>query len=173
MSDVDAPCEVCGFVRRDVGGDVSARVRAAVDGLVRVLRDNADVATRRPSPERWSALEYGAHVRDVLISLRERTLTASIEDRPTGQPIHRDERVDLGFYALDTVPDVARELADAASLLLRTFDALPEGFARRRLLYSPVTPVEVTVAWLGTQAVHESEHHLLDATTNLTLLRAQ
>lgn len=164
-------CEGCGFVRSEVGvDDVAARVQAAVDAFVRVVTDAGARAGERPTPTRWSVLEYGSHLRDVLVSLRERTLLAAIEDHPTGSPIHRDERVDLGFYRLDTPRDVCDELAAASRLYLRTYSALPDGFLDRRLLYSPVTPEEVSVAWLGTQAVHESEHHLGDARENLALL---
>jgi S-DNA-T family DNA segregation ATPase FtsK/SpoIIIE len=149
---------------------VAVRVSAAVDGFVRVIADAGDRAGERPAPARWSVLEYGAHLRDVLLSLRERTLLACIEDHPTGSPIHRDERVDLGFYRLDAPRDVGNELDVAGRLFLRTYAALPEGFLARRLLYSPVTPEEVSVAWLGTQAVHECEHHLGDAREDLRLL---
>ena len=82
--------------------------------MAALLAGDPAVVAARPEPARWSALEYGAHLRDVLISLRERTLTASIEDHPTGAPIHRDERVDLGFYSLDDPATVAAELRAAA-----------------------------------------------------------
>ncbi len=171
VEDPARACGQCGFVRSEVGvADVAARVGSAVDGFVRVVTDAGARAEQRPSPTRWSVLEYGAHLRDVLLSLRERTLLASIEDHPTGTPIHRDERVDLGFYRLDSARDVCDELTGASRLYLRTYAALPDGFLKRRLLYSPVTPEEVTVAWLGTQAVHECEHHLGDARQNLVLL---
>jgi DinB superfamily len=169
--DPGGPCAVCGFAREAVEpADVAPRVGAAVDALAELLGGDPAAVAARPEPDRWSALEYGAHLRDVLISLRERTLTASIEDRPTGAPIHRDERVDLGFYSLDDPATVAAELRACAGLYLRTLAALPADSSDRRLLYSPVTPVEVTVEWLGTQAVHESEHHLLDARDDVARL---
>lgn len=169
--DPGGPCPVCGFARETVEpGDVAPRVGAAVDGLAGLLAGDPATLAARPEPGRWSVLEYGAHVRDVMIALRERTLTAAVEDEPTGVPIHRDERVDLGFYALDDPATVADELRAAGGLYLRTTAALPDGYLARRLVYSPVTPARVTIEWLGTQAVHESEHHLLDARENLARL---
>ncbi len=166
-----AACPVCGFVRAELAGDeVSPRVAAAVEAFVDVVTRAGDVAGSRPEPARWSILEYGAHLRDVLLSLRERTLPASIEDHPTGSPIHRDQRVDLGFYGLDSAATLSAELPVCAGLLLRTWAALPLGFEDRPLLYSPVTPEEVTVGWLGTVGVHECEHHLADARENLSIL---
>ncbi|HEV2427736.1 MAG TPA: DinB family protein [Acidimicrobiales bacterium] len=170
-ADPGGRCPVCGFKRDLVEpADVAPRVSAAVDEFARLLSTDTVALTARPEPMRWSVLEYGSHLRDVLIALRERTLTAAVEDTPTGVPIHRDERVALGAYRLDDPATVAHELRTVAALFVRTTSALPPGALGRRLVYSPVSPVEVTVEWLGTQAVHESEHHLLDARDNLARL---
>lgn len=169
--DPGGPCAVCGFARDHVEpSDVEPRVLGAVEEFAGLLASDTVALAARPEPTRWSALEYGSHLRDVLISLRERTLTAAVEDTPTGVPIHRDERVALGAYRLDDPATVAHELRSVAALFVRTTAALEPGVVGRRLLYSPVTPIEVTVEWLGTQAVHESEHHLLDARDNLARL---
>ena len=79
----------------------------AVESFVNVMKAaGSDVATR-PSEQRWSILEYGGHLRDVILSIRERVVLASVLDVPVGTPIFRDERVDIGFYAEDTAADVA------------------------------------------------------------------
>ena len=153
--------------------DVARRVPAAVDAFVLLLEGAGAWVAQRPSETRWSILEYGGHLRDVLISLRERAVLAAVEDHPTGTPIHRDDRVDLGLYRLDTVAALSQELPVTSRLLLHTLEAMPAGYADRPLLYSPVTPEEVTIAWLGTQAVHECEHHLDDARTNLERLTTE
>ena len=170
MSTLDT-CGVCGF-RRDLVTlhEVPERLRAATASFVNVINDAGTNAALRPSPERWSVLEYGAHARDVLIAIRERLITASIVDEPVGAPIYRDERVSLGFYGLDTPFEVANDLDAMADLFLRTLLALPSGFENRALIYSPITPEKVTIRWLGAQALHECEHHLGDARDNLTLL---
>lgn len=164
-------CPGCGFTWSDVTlAEIPARLSRAVDETVGALENAGTGAGTRPAPGRWSMLEYGAHLRDVLISIRERIITASIEDGPTGSPLHRDERVDLGFYAHDTTKDVATELTAVAALFVRTLAALPSGFEAREFLYSPVTPSTVTIRWAGAQALHECEHHLGDVKENLALL---
>lgn len=169
--DPGGTCVVCGFARETVGpADVAPRVAAAVHEFIGLLGRDAALLAARPEPSRWSVLEYGAHLRDVLLSLRERTLTAAIEDDPTGVAIHRDERVALGVYRLDNPETVAADLRSASGLLVRATLALPASFLARPLRYSPATPLDVTIEWLGTQAVHESEHHLLDARDNLARL---
>jgi hypothetical protein len=169
----DDACEQCGFRWSAVtAGEVPGRLRFATDAFVDVIELAGARANVRPSLERWSILEYGAHLRDVFISIRERVITASIEDEPTGAPIHRDERVSLGFYRLDTAADVASELRAASTLFIRTFASLPADYTRRQFTYSPVTPRKVTILWAGAQAVHEAEHHVGDVRENLARLSA-
>jgi hypothetical protein len=137
---------------------------------VDVLRTSPVALSARPIPERWSILEYAAHTRDVLISIRERFVLASIVDGHIGTPIFRDERVDLGFYKLDTPEEVAEELQASSRLFVRTFEALPAGFENRVFTYSPISKADVTILWAGAQALHECEHHLGDVRENERLL---
>lgn len=150
--------------------DVGARVQSAVAEIARVVEIAGPRATERPTPDRWSILEYAAHVRDVLLVQRERVITASVLDTPTGAALYRDDRVNLGFYRLDSTVEVVGELAVAAGLLAKVIAALPDGFARRWLVYSAVTPENVTIEWVGAQAVHECEHHLGDVRENAARL---
>jgi hypothetical protein len=167
-------CKQCGFVWSAVAArEIPDRLRSATQSFVAVLRHAGDQATVRPTDERWSILEYGAHLRDVLISIRERIIAASIQDQPTGSPLYRDERVSLGFYQLDTSAQVADELDAMSNLFVRTFESVPPGFERREFIYSPVTPTKVTILWAGAQALHECEHHLGDARENLKLLNPE
>ena len=87
-----------------------------------------------------------------------------------GTPIFRDERVDLGFYAQDSASDVAVELQVATYLFLKTVATLPANFEERGLVYSTRTPLEITMAGAMSNALHECEHHLGDATENLLLV---
>jgi hypothetical protein len=141
-----------------------------IEAFVGVIdRAGVDVGTR-PEPERWSILEYGGHLRDVLLSIRERVVLASILDVPVGTPIYRDERVEIGFYAQDAASDVAVELQVATYLFLKTVATFPPGFEDRRLVYSDRTPLEITISEALSNALHECEHHLDDAKENLRLL---
>jgi hypothetical protein len=170
---VTAPttCDVCGFVYAGVTpGDVAPRLTAATTSLANVMAASGDVVRIRPSEQRWSILEYACHLRDVLISIRERLILATIVDVPTGVALHRDERVERGFYRNDSVDDVAEDIRMLSRLLLTTYAVLSAHDLQRRLIYSPVSPNEVTILWAAAQAVHEAEHHLADVEENLTLL---
>lgn len=166
-------CPVCGFVWDAITSeDIPTRTAIATNAFVDIINSSGEHVRMRPSSERWSILEYGAHLRDVFLSIRERILKASIENEPVGQPIYRDERVNLGFYKLDKPDEIARELAASSELFVRTFLALPDGYEGRFFSYSPVTPQKVTILWAAAQALHENEHHLDDVRENVRLLNA-
>jgi len=164
-------CAQCGFLRSSIAAqELPDRLRGATQSFVTVIDQAGDLATVRPTDERWSILEYGAHLRDVFISIRERIIAACVLDEPTGTQLYRDERVSLGFYQLDASAQVANELAAMSSLFVRTFESLPPGFERREFIFSPLMPAKVTIRWAGAQALHECEHHLGDVRENLELL---
>ena len=167
-------CAHCGFSWATLSrAQIATRIGAAIESFVEVIQRAGDDVDQRPSDERWSILEYGAHLRDVLLSIRERVVLASILDVPTGTPIFRDERVDIGFYAQDAASDVAVELQVVTYLFLKTIATLPTDFENRRLVYSPRTPLEITISGALSNALHECEHHLGDATEDLQLLASQ
>jgi hypothetical protein len=169
-SDVQT-CAHCGFSWSALTrAELATRMSRAVESFVDVMTAAGDDVGTRPSEQRWSVLEYGAHLRDVILSIRERVVLASILDVPVGTPIYRDERVELGFYAQDTTADVAVELQVVTYLLLKTVATLPEQFEDRKFVYSDRTPLEVTISSALSNALHECEHHLGDALEDLTLL---
>ena len=166
-------CPDCGFVWDGISlAKAISGINDSVTAFVGVIEQAGEMALVRPSNDRWSIVEYAAHLRDVLLSLRERTILASVLDNPTGTPIHRDERVNLGFYSMDSIDDAADELAFAAGLLSKTLAALPENFQQRTLHYSSATPVQVTIEWMAGQAFHEASHHLGDVQKNLASLHS-
>ena len=169
-SDVST-CDHCGFSWAILTrAKVAARMSATVESFVEVMVSADARVDQRPSEARWSILEYGGHLRDVILSIRERIVLASILDVPMGTPIFRDERIDLGFYAQDAASDVAAELQVATYLFLKTVATLPENYEDRRLVYSTKTPLEITISGAMSNALHECEHHLGDARENLRLL---
>jgi len=165
-------CEQCGFVWDAIRPtEIPDRLRAATETFVAAIADAREFSSTRPSDERWSVNEYGAHLRDVLISIRDRIIAASVQERPTGSPIYRDQRVSLGFYKQDSAHDVASELTAMSNLFIRTFESLPTNYEQREFIFSPITPNAVTILWASAQALHEAEHHLGDVQENLRLLR--
>lgn len=121
----------------------------------------------RPNPARWSALEYGAHIRDVHITIRDRIVIGLVEDDPSFKSLYRDERISLGLYAQDTVASVTQELAAAAGMFGRLFDAVAADALLRSVQYGSPNPQPRTILWMGIQAVHETDHHLADIKENL------
>lgn len=166
-------CEDCGFnfeaLRRD---DVSPRVLAAGRAIVAALGDTPGSAKTRPDPGRWSNVEYVAHVRDVLLTIRDRLVIGLVETNPAFKSLYRDERVDLGLYASDAADAVAAELECAAAMLTRLFDAIDPTQLGRMVQYGSPDPVPRSLLWMGFQAVHESEHHLGDIEENIARFSA-
>jgi hypothetical protein len=150
--------------------EIGPRIAAGAGAIVGVLRSSAASNTTRPSPERWSTLEYGAHVRDVLLHVRDRFVIGAVEHEPEFKPLYRDERVALGLYARDDAATVSSELDAAAGLFVRTFAAFDEEQLARLCRYSYPTVSTRTLLWMGQQVVHEVEHHRGDVEENLRLL---
>ena len=157
-------CPECRFAWDAVtAAEVTPRITAATDRFAALLREHAGRAQRRPSPEVWSMLEYGCHVRDVLFNLRDRIVLGAVEDNPVPLGMHVNARVDLGLYASDTPLVLADELRIGAALFARTFDALPFGFDERPIFYGWPVAATRTLRWVAAQALHECEHHVADA----------
>src|SRR5580704_2444934 len=116
-------CDECGF-EYDLA-TAPAAGSAIVEGVgeVAALLDSGDPRPRR-SPPTWSPLEYGCHLRDVLLVQRERVLAARRTDRPSFDPMGRDERVEHDGYVGQDPRDVGRQLTDAAHLFANVLSRL-------------------------------------------------
>ncbi len=165
-------CEDCGFAWETVPErDVGPRVTVAATAMADALRTApADVVGRRPSPERWSALEYAAHARDVMLVLRDRLVAGLVEDHPSFTPLYRDERIALGLYRADTADAVAPEVEAAAAMFVRLLGAIDPASLGRTVAFGFPDPTTRTLRWMGQQVVHETEHHLGDVVEVLGLV---
>lgn len=168
--DAMADCD-CGFTFEafDVG-EAPVRVRAAAAAVASTLVGGGHDVRERPVPGRWSSLEYGAHIRDVLLTIRERLVLGLLEDNPAFASLYRDERVELGLYAEDTPEDIAEEVTAAAAMFSRLLSAIEPASLDRLVQYGNPVRVERTLGWMGAQAVHETEHHLADMVANAVQL---
>lgn len=161
-------CDVCRFDFEAVGRDeVGPRVTTAVESIAALLTDEPKVCLVQPSEERWSMLEYGAHVRDVLLTIRDRLVIGLVEHDPEFKPLYRDERINLGLYSQDTPAAVVAELGAATAMFVRLFDTIEPELSSRPVQYGSPNPQPRTLLWMGLQAIHESEHHLTDIEENL------
>src|SRR5205823_6250131 len=161
-------CEECDFTYDLPEALVSGlMIHAPVARLADILRDpDADVRSRR-QPEIWSPLEYGCHVRDVLLVQRERVLAARRRDRPTFEPMGRDERVEHDGYADQSPDDVARQLGDAAQLFAHVLSRLAPAEWDRTVFYNYPRTAERSLRWVAMNSWHETRHHLLDVRRQL------
>jgi len=156
-------CDGCGFEWDAIDrAEVAPGVVRCTSAIAQRLRTVGASAAVRTEGLGWSALEYAAHVRDVLLNVRDRIIQTLIEDDPQYAMIWRDERVDRGLYAGDAVDEVADEVAIAGRLFARTFDRIDPDLLTRTGVYAFPEPRPRTVLWIAAQALHECEHHLAD-----------
>ena len=162
-------CDGCGF-EYDLSEAPSA-APSIIEGageLAALLRDHAADLRVRRDPQTWSPLEYGCHVRDVLLVQRERVLAARRVERPSFDPMGRDERVAHDGYAEQDTRDVARQLTDAAQLFGNDLSRLGPHDWDRTVMYNYPKQFERSLRWVAVHTVHEVRHHLLDVRSQLT-----
>ncbi len=155
-------CQECGFdYVRDDAGTASSDIVRGVKELSALLQDGDDLR-RRPEPMTWSPLEYGCHVRDLLLVQRERVLEARRTETPSFAPMGRDERVDHDGYADQDPAVVVRQLTDAASMFANVLERIPPEDWERTVMYRYPKPWERSLRWVAVHTVHEVRHHTLD-----------
>jgi len=161
-------CAECGFEYDETQSSAAAStIIEGVGGIASTLTDGARDLRARKQPHTWSPLEYGCHVRDVLLVQRERVLAARRTNRPSFEPMGRDERVEHDGYKDQDPTDVARELRDAARLFANVLQRLaPEDWSRT-VVYSYPKPWERSLRWVAVHTVHEVRHHTLDVNRQL------
>jgi DinB superfamily len=161
-------CSECGF---EYDLEQSRRAgEAIVEGALRIgaaLRATGAETRLRRAVGQWSPLEYGCHVRDILLVQRERVLLARREIRPSLTPMGRDERVEHDGYPEQVPADVARQLEDSARLLANVLDRLETSDWGRTVIYNYPEPTERTLRWVAMHTLHEVRHHYVDMVRQL------
>jgi DinB superfamily len=161
-------CTDCGFDYDEVEGpDAPSEIRRGADGFAELLAGHPDGLRKRVDPSFWSPLEYGCHLRDILLVQRERVLLARRAMRPSLEPMGRNERAEHDGYAEQDPGDVARQLRDAAMLLANDLARLGPGEWDRTVVYNYPAVAERTISWVASHTVHELRHHYLDARRQL------
>ncbi|ABK65796.1 MULTISPECIES: DinB family protein [Mycobacterium avium complex (MAC)] len=160
---VTDPCRECGFAydlrqAATAGDDVRARVAE----VVTILCDNTIDVRSRPRNGVWSPLEYGCHLRDVLLVQRERVLAARRTGGADCASMGREERAEHDGYNEQDPREVARQLADAATLFGNVLARLSDEDWDRTLVYHYPETRERSLRWVAVHTAHELHHHLLD-----------
>jgi len=157
-------CPECGFIYEDLPlHEVAPSMRAFARGYREALEgiDQA-VASERPQPTVWSALEYTCHIRDVLLVQRDRVVLAHVVECPQPVPMSRDERVAICRYGAQPMGEVLDQLAMASELCALVFEGLSDETLARPIIYNFPAPVVRDLGWMGRHTVHEGVHHLKD-----------
>jgi hypothetical protein len=166
---LERPCPECGFdsSRLDpsgVGELIRANATAWFELLVGEVLIGDDTSLRiRPAPDRWSTLEYGAHVRDVFELFLCRLSLMLDTDDPLFPNWDQDETAIASQYHLQNPSQVGEELRVAADELADAFDAIDAEVWQRPGRRSD--GASFTVESFARYLIHDPVHHLWDVTS--------
>jgi hypothetical protein len=155
-------CDGCGFEYDLTQVPTAATlIVAETSEFISMFNGDAELRARRESGV-WSPLEYGCHLRDMLLVQRERVLAARRRDRPSCEPMGRDERVEHDGYTQQNPADVVDQLSMAAQLFANVLERLSPGDWDRTVLYNYPRQSERSLRWVAVHTVHEVRHHTFD-----------
>ena len=154
-------CPDCSFDASAVPlADVPSLLRAAAASWPTIL-DRID-AEDRPDDSTWSALEYGAHVRDVVVVFTGRFTRMLTEEDPILEDWDQDAAALTGRYSEQDPRVVGDQLVTAGEALAILLEEIPADAATRTCLRSDGS--RFTVASLARYFVHDVVHHVWDVT---------
>ncbi len=159
---LDRRCDQCGLEAGAVSRDqLGERFFVAAEEWVQILRSSPAVEAR-PGPAVWSPLEYGAHVRDVLVLTSQRLELLLTRVDPVFANWDQDETARAGRYAEQDPEQVAEDLEAAAQRLVSQVAEIDPGAWGRRGTRSNGSAFTVTT--LLQYMLHDVVHHLWDVT---------
>jgi hypothetical protein len=156
------PCPECGL-------DTQSFALAAIPAMLEVnagqwhaLLTGPGDHRQRPEPAKWSALEYGCHVRDVL-RLYETRLTLMLTVAGPHYPNwDQDATAIEDRYADQDPPYVAAEIVSAADFIAARFARITGDQWQRTGFRSD--GAAFTVETFARYFIHDPVHHLYDVT---------
>lgn len=162
---LEQACPECGFDGSQMEpSSVAAQVRANASAWRSVLKKGDRVGQRPPvapgaSPV-WSALEYGAHVRDVYALASERLLLMLKKDAPTFANWDQDATAVEANYAAEDANKVSYDLAVNAGKFADLLDKVRGDQWERTGMRSDGSAF--TVGTFAVYLLHDPVHHLAD-----------
>ncbi len=156
---LERACPECGFAAGTLHReDFATLVRqAAAPWPDTLAREDASV---RPSPQVWSPLEYGCHVRDVLRLFDQRLALMRTQTSPKFENWDQDATAIAERYWDADPATVAGEILDAAELHAASWAKVRADEWERPGRRSNGTVF--TVETLGRYELHDLVHHLWD-----------
>ena len=156
---LERPCPECGFDASTFPvTEVTGAIRANAATWRSLLAHPA--AGQRPSDDRWSALEYACHVRDVFRRYDQRLGLMLTEDDPGFENWDQDASAVEDRYAEQDPAVVADELETAAATLADAFDTVEGDQWQRTGTRSD--GARFTVDTFARYFVHDPIHHVWD-----------
>jgi len=153
-------CPECGFDGLSTTGpQVPGMIRLVAEAWRAVLAGGVAVTTRQ-SENRWSALEYGCHVRDVFRVFDARLALMLIQDDPEFPNWDQDKTAVDDRYDRQEPAEVSAELSNAAERLALDLDQASSRSPARTGRRSD--GARFTVDTLARYLIHDPIHHLWD-----------
>lgn len=158
-------CQECGFEAVEVDlADMAALVRRNAAEWPALLADNR--VRDRPSDDRWSALEYGCHVRDVFALFDERLDRMLTEDGPEFANWDQDVTAVERRYDLQDPEGVSAELVVAGEACANRWGTVRDDDWGRTGDRSDGS--SFTVETFARYFLHDPVHHLADVRRGYT-----
>jgi hypothetical protein len=159
---LERPCPECAF---DASGfphdEVAAALRANASAWPMLLE--SPFARTRPSVDKWSALEYACHVRDVFTLFDERLVLMLEQDDPLFENWDQDATAIADRYEEQDPERVGHELKRTGAVLADRFDSVPAGAWTRRGRRGD--GAAFTIDSFSRYLLHDPVHHLYDVNT--------
>jgi hypothetical protein len=152
-------CEECGFDTQSFpSADIGQLLRGAAEPWPELL---AHPAVRvRPGEDRWSALEYGCHVRDAFRTGIYRVNRMLTEDNPHFENWDQDETAVTDRYNLQDPTTVAADAFAAGLAFADLYDSVTGEQWARPGVRSDGAPF--TIDSFGRYFLHDPMHHIVD-----------
>ena len=166
-------CSECGYDVREL--DVSEMpdlLRGNAARWEAILEETPEETLRaRPRPDKWSALEYACHVRDVFNLYNYRLGLMLNEDAPHYPNWNQDVTAVEKDYGSTDLVAVKEELVAAASGLATHFNIVQDEDWERTGFRSD--GARFTIESFARYLMHDPEHHLWDVQTGLEELAGE
>lgn len=165
-------CTECRFdVRHFPREQISNLIRDNAVRWIPILELDDERLRRRPRPDRWSALEYAAHVRDVFELFDHRLDLMLTEDAPHFPNWNQDETALDKHYDEADPADVLEDLQANATRLAVRFAAVSGAQWERTGHRSD--GASFTVESFARYLIHDPEHHRHDVEHGLRMIASE